>query len=204
MANRTSSTTTGIHHDPYRHARDTERHTRRSMATPSGQLAGTCWPDIASVSHSRARGTLSPAGGEGYSSRDSQRSQLPMSDPLIDDDEFILDFARLSEGIYDEKFLRTKYHFVDDATWERLGQDDELVEKIMLLRASRVRSGATKRELAQKHMVRAPDVLNNIMNDPEANHRHVVDAIKTMDALAGGNPENAPASDERFQITIVL
>jgi len=127
-----------------------------------------------------------------------------MSDPLIDDDEFILDFARLSEGIYDEKFLRTKYHFVDDATWERLGQDDELVEKIMLLRASRVRSGATKRELAQKHMVRAPDVLNNIMNDPEANHRHVVDAIKTMDALAGGNPENAPASDERFQITIVL
>src|SRR5262245_32130119 len=124
--------------------------------------------------------------------------------PLLDDQEFLTDFARLSEGIYDEKFLRTKYHFVDDATWERLGQDDELVEKIMLLRAARVRSGATKRELAQKHMVRAPDVLNNIMSNPEASYRHVVDAIKTMDALAGGNPEGAPASDERFQITIVL
>ena len=128
-----------------------------------------------------------------------------MGNPLIDDPEFLTDFARLSEGIYDEQFLRTKYHFVDDATWERLGQDDELVEKIMLLRAARVRSGATKRELAQKHMVRAPEVLNNIMTNPEASYRHVVDAIKTMDALADPGPTHAPTSDsERFTITINL
>ena len=123
---------------------------------------------------------------------------------IPDDDELIVDFARYSEGILDEKFLRRKYHFVDDRTWELLGQDESLIEKIELCRARRVRSGATKRELAQKHMVRAPDVLNNIMSDPNANHRHVVDAIKTLDALADPGPERAPASDERFSIVINL
>jgi len=127
-----------------------------------------------------------------------------MSDSLIDDPEFLSDFARLCEGIYDEKFLRRKYHFVGDKTWELLGQDESLIEKIELERARRVRSGATKRELAQKYMVSAPDVLNNIMNDPEANHRHVVDAIKTMDALADPGPQHAPTSAERFVIRIDL
>jgi len=53
-------------------------------------------------------------------------------------------------------------------------------------------------------MVRAPDVLNNIMSDPNANHRHVVDAIKTLDALADNGPTHAPTSDERFTISIIL
>jgi len=127
-----------------------------------------------------------------------------MSDPLIDDDEFILDFARLSEGIFTEEFLRKKYHFVDDKTWELLGQDESLIEKIMLEKARRVRSGATKRELAQKHILRGPDTLARIMDDPNANHRHVVDAIKTLDALADNGPERTPTSDERFSIVINL
>src|SRR5262245_31920730 len=124
--------------------------------------------------------------------------------PLLDDQEFLTDFARLADGIYDERFLRTKYHFVDDATWERLGQDDELVEKIMLLRASCVRSGATKRELAQKYIIRGPQVLAGIMDDPNANARHRVDSIKALDDLADNGPASAPTSDERFIIRIDL
>ena len=148
---------------------------------------------------------LSPAGREGYSgARPHGARGQPMSDPLLDDDEFILDFARLSEGVYEESYLRTKYHFVDDKTWELLGQDESLIEKIMLLRASRVRSGATKRELAQKFIVRGPDTLAKIMDDPQANHRHVVDAIKTLDALADPGPTHTPDSSERFTITINL
>jgi|SRR5262249_19090529 len=127
-----------------------------------------------------------------------------MSDPLTDDDEFILDFARLSEGIYDEKFLRTKYHFVDDKTWELLGQDESLIEKIMILRASRVRSGQAKRELAQKHILRGPNVLAGIMDDPTANARHRVDAIARLDQLADPGPTHTPDSGERFTITINL
>jgi hypothetical protein len=90
---------------------------------------------------------------------------------LIEDHDFIVDFARYSEGILGERFLRKKYHF-DDDTWNRLGESDELVSAIEAEKLKRIRSGATKRELAQKHVVRAPDVLAGILEDPNANPRH--------------------------------
>ena len=84
---------------------------RRGTKTAAPTAAAESSAGLPCAKDAVARGARSD-----YSRRDSQRSSSPMSDPLIDDDEFILDFARLSEGIYDEKFLRTKYHFVDDKT----------------------------------------------------------------------------------------
>jgi hypothetical protein len=54
-----------------------------------------------------------------------------------------------------------------------------------------------------KHIVRGPNVLSEIMDNPNANERHRVDAIKTLDALAANGPEKVPAAD-RFIISIHL
>ena len=78
------------------------------------------------------------------------------------DSEFVADLARYAEGIISEADVKKKYRF-DDKTWERLGRDEELVESIQDERVRRVRSGACKREKAQHYVVRAPDVMNDIM-----------------------------------------
>jgi hypothetical protein len=122
--------------------------------------------------------------------------------PLEDNPEFISDFARYCEGILDEKFLRRKYRF-DDSTWESLGNDDALVEKIENEKLRRIRDGTSARERAQVHFATAPDVLGSILNDQRASPRHRIESAKELRTVAANGPEAAPAAD-RFQIVINL
>jgi hypothetical protein len=85
-----------------------------------------------------------------------------------------------------------------------LGDDDSLVEAIEAEKVRRIRDGSTKRELAQKHIVRGPDVLNSIMMDSGASPKHRIDSAKTLDQFAGNGPEAAAADSSRFVITINL
>jgi hypothetical protein len=96
---------------------------------------------------------------------------------LVDDQELIVDLCRFRENLLTEKFIRRK-HRLDNTTWERLGSDEgnALVEKVEEESARRIRDGSAKRELAQKHIVRGPDILNGIMSDPHANARHRIDS----------------------------
>ena len=121
---------------------------------------------------------------------------------LEEDLEFISDLARFAEGIFSEKDVKKKHHLSAD-TWERLGSNDELVEKIEAEKVRRIRTGATKRERAQIEIVDAPPILGGIMRDPNANERHRIDSIKTLDALASTGAE-AAAAGARFEITINL
>jgi hypothetical protein len=123
---------------------------------------------------------------------------------LIKNDEFVLDLARFADGILTEKQIRQKYHVFDDAVWEQLAQDDALCERIEACRISRVRSGKTKRELAQLHVTRGPAALAKIMDNPDANARHVCDAVATLDRLAGGERESGPTDSEKFVVIINL
>jgi hypothetical protein len=127
-----------------------------------------------------------------------------MDDPtsLTENHEFIADCARYSEGLLTEKEVKKKHHF-DDATWERLGEDDALVEAIEAEKLRRIRNGNTKRERAQTLVAQAPGVLGDIMLDASASPKHRIDASKTLDAFAANGPEAAPAAD-RFVITINL
>ena len=119
-----------------------------------------------------------------------------------DNQEFVADCCRYAENILSEEAVRKKWHF-DNATWEKLGSNDALVEAIENEKVRRIRSGQQKRERAQVLVTQAPDILNSIMSDPAASPRHRVDAIKTLDRFASNGPESAPASD-RFVITINL
>ena len=121
---------------------------------------------------------------------------------LEDDLEFVSDLARFAEGILDEKAVKKKHHLSADV-WERLGNDEKLIEKIEAEKVRRIRNGSAKRERAQVLVVQAPDVLGGIMLDASASPRHRIDASKTLDAFAANGPEAAPAAD-RFVITINL
>src|SRR6516165_6041700 len=121
---------------------------------------------------------------------------------LLADTQFVEDLARYSEKLLTEQFIRRKYNLTDDA-WEHLGNDNALIEAIEAEKARRVRNGSAKREKAQQHIVRAPDILEKIMSDESANPRHRVDSIKALDALADNGPQATPAAD-RFIIKIDL
>jgi len=132
----------------------------------------------------------------------TQQSVANLPQSLIDNLGFITDLARYAEGVVSEQAVKKKYRF-DDATWARLGDDEQLVEAIEAEKARRVRNGSAKREKAQQHIVKAPDVLEKIMNDDSQNSRHRVDAIKALDSLADNGPRAAPEVD-KFIIRIDL
>ncbi len=48
---------------------------------------------------------------------------------LEDDLEFISDLARYAEGLFSEQDVKKKHHLSAD-TWERLGNNETLIEKI--------------------------------------------------------------------------
>jgi len=101
-----------------------------------------------------------------------------------------------------EAAVRKKYHF-DESTWESLGKDDALVERIEAEKLQRIRNGSAKREKAQQLIVKGPEILDGIMSDSKASPKHKVDAIKTLDALAANGPRAAEEQD-RVVITINL
>jgi len=125
---------------------------------------------------------------------------LPRS--LIENHEFVTDLARYAEGVLSEAAIKKKWHF-DDASWESLGSDDALVEAIEAEKIRRIRNGSAKREKAQQHIVKAPDILEKIMSNPDENARHRIDSAKASDALADPGSQSAPAAD-KFIIRIDL
>jgi len=126
-----------------------------------------------------------------------------LASSLRGNQELIEDLCRYSEGILTEKQVRQKWHLANNEVWTSLGADD-FVERVELERTRRIRSCATKRELAQLHIVRGPDILNTIMTDPRANAKHKVDAIKTLDALADPGPSRFEQDQDRIIIRIDL
>ena len=87
--------------------------------------------------------------------------------PDENDHEFISDLARFADNLLSEAAVKKKYRLAESA-WEALGSNDELVEKIEAEKIRRMRSGDTAREKAQKHYVRAPDVMATILDDTGA------------------------------------
>src|SRR5262249_27519048 len=121
---------------------------------------------------------------------------------LIENLEFITDLARYAEGLFSEAVVKKKYRFSDDA-WERLGDDDALVEAIEAEKIRRIRNGSTARERAQQLFAQTPDVLGNILNDDGASPRHRIESAREIRQIAATGPQATPAAD-RFIITIDL
>ena len=125
---------------------------------------------------------------------------------LLDNHEFIVSLARYAEGQegYTEAAVRKKYRLPDDV-WQGLGDDEELVEAIEAEKVRRIRNGACARERAQQLFASVPTTLGKILNDPAMPARQRIESAKELRAVsANTGPEAAPATDEKFHITIVL
>ena len=123
---------------------------------------------------------------------------------LMEDQALIEDLCRYADSILTERQVRQKWHLADDNIWHALGTDESFVERVELERTRRIRTGATKRELAQLHITKGPAILDSIMSDPKANPRHKVDAIKALDQLAGFTPQTSRDDMDRVVIKIDL
>jgi len=113
---------------------------------------------------------------------------------LIDNHEFLADCARYLEGLYTRAQVKKRWRNIADG-WDRLGDDNELVDAIELERTRRIRDGSAKREKAQQHIVAAPDILNGIMSDPKQSAKHRIDSAKALDQFAGNTPDAAMEKD---------
>jgi hypothetical protein len=120
----------------------------------------------------------------------------------IEDDELIENLARFADGTLSEAAVKARHHLSNE-DWAAMGENDRLVELVEACKLRRIRTGATKRERAQIEIIDAPPILGGIMRDPNANERHRIDSIKTLDALASTGAE-AAAAGARFEITINL
>src|SRR5262245_43750308 len=78
--------------------------------------------------------------------------------PFRENHELVQDLCRYAENLASESAVRKKWRLSEEM-WELLGADDELVRAIEEEKTRRIRSGATKRELAQQHIIRGPTVL---------------------------------------------
>jgi hypothetical protein len=72
-------------------------------------------------------------------------------------------------------------------------------------RERRVRSGTAVREMAAKHLVKGPTILDGIMSGPDSHPKHKIEAYKELrnTASVGANAAGRQES-ERFVITINL
>jgi len=122
---------------------------------------------------------------------------------LIDHHEFLTDCARYIEGLYSREQVKRRWRNIDDATWDLLGGDNELVDAISAESLRRVRDGSAKREKAQQLIVKGPEILDGIATSPKASDKHKIDAVRALDSLAGGNSPEA-AQEDRIVIRIDL
>ena len=120
----------------------------------------------------------------------------------LEDDELIENLARFADGTLSEAAVKARHHLSNE-DWAAMGESDRLVELVEAAKLRRIRTGATKRERAQIEIVDGPPILGKIMRDSNANERHRIDSIKTLDALASTGAE-AAAAGARFEITINL
>jgi len=121
---------------------------------------------------------------------------------IMENEELVTDLCRYQEGVLTEQQVRRKWPLATEEAWVAL-DDDAFVKRVELERVRRIRSGAAKRELAQLHIVKAPDVLNGILMDPRASAKHRIDSAKALDDLAGFAPQ-AAGEQEMVSITINL
>jgi len=126
----------------------------------------------------------------------------PANHSLLTNFEFLADCSRYLEGIYTRAQVKKRWRDIDDATWDLLGDDNELVDAIELERTRRIRDGSAKREKAQQLIVKGPEILDGIATNPKANDKHKIDAIKALDGLTG-TPAQAEQKD-RVIVTIRL
>jgi len=117
---------------------------------------------------------------------------------------FVVDCTRAGEGVTSDKELAEKYE-LSPADFQSIAKDKALGHAIRAERERRVRDGTAVREMAAKHIVKGPGILDEIMSGPDSHPKHKIEAYKELrqTAVIGDNAERQQEST-RFIIKIDL
>src|SRR5262249_28310423 len=111
----------------------------------------------------------------------ARANDLPQA--LAKDDEFISDMCRFSESPLSEAQIRKRWR-LSEATWNELGDDEQLVDRIAAESARRERLGLIARERAQRTFSRVPTVLTGILDGgDDVSPRHKIEASRELRAI---------------------
>ena len=116
---------------------------------------------------------------------------------------FIADCARNTEGLMPDHEIKAKYE-LSEADWEQLAGNTPLLHAVRKERERRILSGEAAREAAQRHFVKAPNVLNRILTDEQVAPRHRIEAARELRQVVANGPDTPPRAGEKFVITINL
>jgi hypothetical protein len=116
---------------------------------------------------------------------------------------FVIDCARNTEGLIPDAEIRSKYG-LSDQDWKWLADNKPLLRAVRAERERRIRSGEAPREGAQRHLLKAPSVLGNILNDNRISPRHRIEAAKELRQVAGDGSDAKARTDGKFIININL
>jgi hypothetical protein len=114
---------------------------------------------------------------------------------------FVVDCVRCAESLLTDKELAEIYE-ISPADWQDIAKNAALGRAIRTERDRRVRTGVAAQEAASRHFVKAPTILERIMNDEGMNARHRVDAIREMRSIAAPEKQNNQPDNGRFIIQI--
>jgi hypothetical protein len=119
--------------------------------------------------------------------------------------KFVVDAVRAAEGLITDSDLREKYE-ISAKNLKEMTKNPALIKAIRDERERRMRNGTAAREAAQRHFIKAPDIMNSIMSDQNANPRHRIESAREIRATAtgGGDETGASNASERFVITFNL
>ena len=116
--------------------------------------------------------------------------------------QFVTDCTRAAEGLMTDRELADKYE-LSSTDWEHITKSTALGHAVRSERERRVKDGTAVREMAAKHLVKGPGILDQIMTSPQANSRHRIEAFKELRTTAIGGTDKLPES-ARFIISIDL
>jgi hypothetical protein len=116
---------------------------------------------------------------------------------------FIADCARNIEGLLSDVEIRAKYELSEE-DWTRLADNVHVLRAVRAERDRRILSGECAREAAQRHLAKAPHVLNTILTDEQVSPRHRIEAARELRQAAGNGPDHTAGPQHRFTIQINL
>src|SRR5215475_7077473 len=92
---------------------------------------------------------------------------------------FVVDATRAAEGLLSDRELAEKYE-LSPADWQDITKNTALGHAVRSERDRRVKDGTAVREMAAKHLVKGPGILDSIMVNPQANNRHRIEAFREL------------------------
>ena len=117
--------------------------------------------------------------------------------------ELVEDICRYTEGLLDDKAIMSAWK-MSPAELDVIKNDPQVFEAVRCAKHRREQDGSGAREAARKAFVKAPRVLERMLDDPLTPPRGKIEAARELRAAADFAPDSTGDDDRTFTIHIDL